>query len=70
MPPVNLKETHKPNATKIAIDMAPSHSLDQVLDILKKNGVLQVYNVSPQTVNSTKNLNLVNLSISETKSAE
>lgn len=57
MPPIDLRDTQKPNATKIAVDMVladKSLSADQVIDTLKKNGVLQVY--TPQKSYASKNV--------------
>lgn len=70
LPPSNLKETHRPNATKIAIDMASNHSLDEVIDTLKTNGILQVYKVPYQKVSSINKLHFDDLSPSETKNLQ
>lgn len=61
LPTIDLKDTQKPNATKIAVDMVladQSLSTDQVIDTLKKNSVLQVY--TPQKSNASKNIVGVN----------
>lgn len=64
LPPVNLRETHpKPNATKIAIDMVTadqSLSVDQVIDSLKKNNVIQVYNTPTKKIDYMSNRNSTN----------
>lgn len=82
LPPIYLKETHnKQNVTKIALDMVaadPSLSLDQVVDTLKTNGIIQVYNTTPQKyISTTKDystnkfnvVNIINNNTSEMKSA-
>lgn len=61
LPPIDLRDIQKPNATKIAVDMVladQSLSTDQVIDSLKKNSVLQVY--TPQKFNASKNIDGAN----------
>lgn len=65
LPPIDLKEIQqKSNATKIAVDMViadQSLSADQVIDTLKKKGILQVY-TSLQKFNMSQNIGSTNMS--------
>jgi len=66
LPPINLQETQQnQNVTKMAVNMVvadPSLSVIQVVDVLKKNNVLQVYKTSTKKFDSTTINDSVNTS--------
>lgn len=78
MPPIDLNDKQIQNATKIAVDMKKadkSLSVDQVINTLKKNGILITYNTSSitkqvnsnETNHSTKTININELYTNKTE---